>query len=93
MVYNRSNITQLEGAIHRLSEVVVEVPDGYIIVLTSETFHVGVKSYKHQSCAYLHHLRLFTYIVERAMFQFEMMFLKCCFNITFLYDVIFSLTI
>ena len=42
MVYNSSNITGLEGLNHRGSKVIVEVPDGCMIVFTSETVHDGV---------------------------------------------------
>ena len=45
MVYNCSNITGLEQIVHRVNKVVVEVPDGCMIVFTNHTIHVGVKVY------------------------------------------------
>ena len=44
--YNCSNVTGLEQVIHRVSKVVVEVPDGCMIVFTNHTIHTGVKSYE-----------------------------------------------
>ena len=64
IVYNRSNITALDGVIHRGSKVVVEVPDGCMIVFTSDKFHADVRSYERRGGIYPVHLRLFVYIVE-----------------------------
>ena len=64
MVYNCSNITRVEGIIHRGSKAIVEVHDGCIIVFTSDTVHVGAKSYDRTSGTYLPLLRVSTYIVE-----------------------------
>ena len=66
MLYNSSIITGLEDIIHRERKVVVEVPDGCMIVFTSATFHVRIKSYERQSGAYLPHLYLIAYIVENT---------------------------
>ena len=66
MIYNSSHITGLDDHIHRVSKIVIEVADGYILVFTSEHFHVGVKFYERQSGGYLPHLRLFTYIDEKS---------------------------
>ena len=63
MVYSSSNIIGLEDLIHRGSK-----PDGSMIVFTSETFDVKIKSYERQSGTYLSHLRLFAYIAEKTMF-------------------------
>ena len=41
------------------------MPDGCIIVFTSETFHAGVKTYDRKSGDYLSHLNPFAYIVEQ----------------------------
>ena len=46
IVYNCSNLTDLEQVVHRGSKVVVEVPDGCMIVFINHTIHAGVKSYK-----------------------------------------------
>ena len=42
IVYNCSNITSLENVVHRGSKVVVEVPDGCMILFTNHTVHAGV---------------------------------------------------
>ena len=44
IIYNSSNVTSMEGQVHRGSKVVVEVPEGSIIVFTNDTFHAGVKA-------------------------------------------------
>ena len=46
IVYNCSNITGLEKNVHRGSKVVVEVPDGGMLIFTNHTIHAGVKSYE-----------------------------------------------
>ena len=46
IVYNCSNLTDLEQVIHRGSKAVVEVSDGCMIVFTNHTIHAGVKTYK-----------------------------------------------
>ena len=53
IVYNCLNITGLEQVVHRGSKVVVEVPDGCMIVFTNHTIHVGVKSYE-KNGGYIH---------------------------------------
>ena len=54
----------MEGMVHRGAKVIVEVPEGYIIVFTCDTFHAGVKIYAKHGGNYLSHLRLFAYTVE-----------------------------
>ena len=44
IIYNSSNVTSMEGQVHRGAKVVVEVPEGSIIVFTNDTFHAGVKA-------------------------------------------------
>ena len=46
----------MEDKVHRGAKVIIEVPEGCMIVFTSDTFHAGVKSYA--KC------RLFAYIIE-----------------------------
>ena len=69
IVYNCSNITGLEEIVHCGSKVVVEVPDGCMIVFTNHTIHTGVKSYGKQGGIYSLHLRMFIYIVEQDCFR------------------------
>ena len=57
MIYNSSNITGLEGVIYRENKVLVEVPDGCMIIFTSANFHSWVKVYERQIGVYLPHLR------------------------------------
>ena len=64
IVYNSSNITGLECIDYLADKVVVEVFNGCMIVFTTDTFHVGVNIYEHQSGVYSSHLRLFAFIVE-----------------------------
>ena len=54
----------MEGIVHRGAKVIVEVPEGCMIVFSNDTFHAGVKSYAKYEGNYLSHLRLFAYIVE-----------------------------
>ena len=54
----------MEGQVHRGEKVIVEVPEGCMIVFTSDTFHTDVKIYAKYGGNYLSHLRLFVYIVE-----------------------------
>ena len=71
IIYNCSNITGLEQIVHRGSKVVVEVPDGCMIVFTNHTIHAGVNNYEKHGGSYSSHLRMFTYIVEEDHFQTE----------------------
>ena len=71
IVYNCSNVTSLENLVHRGSKVVVEVPDGCMILFTNHTVHAGVKSYEKHGEQYSSHLRMFAYIVEEAHFLTE----------------------
>ena len=69
IVYNCSNITSLDNVVHRGSKVVVEVPDGCMILFTNHTVHAGVKSYEKHGGQYSSHLRMFAYIVEEGHLQ------------------------
>ena len=71
IVYNCSNITSLENIVHRGSKVVVEIPDGCMILFTNHTVHAGVKSYEKHGGQYSSHLRMFAYIVEQGHLQNE----------------------
>ena len=71
VVYNCSNVTGLEQVVHRGSKVVVEVPDGCMIVFTNHTIHAGVKTYEKNDGSYSSHLRMFAYIVKEDHFQRE----------------------
>ena len=64
IVYASSNITGLKDIVHRACKIVVEVPDGCMIVFTSDTFNIGLKSYERQSGVSSTYLRLFAYIVQ-----------------------------
>ena len=59
----------MEQIVHRGSKIVVEVPDGCIIVFTNHTIHAGVKRYEKQGGMYSSHLRMFAYIVEQDYVQ------------------------
>ena len=63
-VYNCSNITGLEKNIHRLSQVVVEIPSRGIILFIGDTFHAGVSTFERRNGNYPSNLRIFSYIVE-----------------------------
>ena len=54
----------MEVIVHRGAKVIVEVPEGCMIVFSNDTFHAGVKSYAKYGGNNLSHLRLFAYIVE-----------------------------
>ena len=66
---NCSNITSLEQTVHRKSQVIVEIPNGYIIVFTGDTCHVGVSSIERSNSRYPSFLRIFSYIVEDDYFS------------------------
>ena len=44
IVYNSSNVTSMEGQVHCGAKVIVEVPEGCMIIFTSDTFHASVKT-------------------------------------------------
>ena len=54
----------MEGQIHRGERVIVEVPEGCMIVFANDTFYAVVKLYKKYGGNHLSHLRLFAYIVD-----------------------------
>ena len=58
----------MEDKVHRGAKVIIEVPQGCMIVFTSDTFHAGVKSYAKYGGNYLSYLRLFAYIDEESFF-------------------------
>ena len=76
IVYASSNIIGLEGIVYRTCKVGVEVPDGCMIVFTSDTFHVGLKSYERQSGVSSSYLRMFTYIIESNYISIKIEVLK-----------------
>ena len=61
---NCSNITGLEQTVHRKSQVIVEIPNGCMIVFTGNTCHAGVSSIERSNGGYPSFLRIFSYIVE-----------------------------
>ena len=61
----------MEGIVHRGAKVIVEVPEGCMIVFSNDTFHAGVKSYAKYGGNYLSHLRLFAYIIEESFFSVD----------------------
>ena len=63
-VYNCSNITGLENVIHKSSQVIVEIPNGCMIVFTGDTYHSGVSTFERRNGSYPSNLRIFSYIVE-----------------------------
>ena len=63
-MYNCSNITRLENVIHKSSQVIVEIPNGCMIVFTGDTIHSGVSTFERRNGSYPSNLRIFSYIVE-----------------------------
>ena len=63
-VYNCSNINGLENVIHKSSQVVVEIPNGRMILFTGDTYHAGVSTFERRNGSYPSNLRIFGYIVE-----------------------------
>ena len=61
----------MEGIVHRGAKVIVEVPEGCMIVFYNDTFHVGVKSYAKYWGNHLSHLRVFAFIVEESFFSVD----------------------
>ena len=64
-LYNCSNITGLENLVHKGGQVVVEIPNGCLILFTGDTFHAGVSTFHRTDGSYPSNLRLFSYIVEK----------------------------
>ena len=64
-LYNCSNITGLENLVHKGGQVVVEIPNGCLILFTGDTFHAGVSTFHRTDGSYPSNLRLFNYIVEK----------------------------
>ena len=54
----------MEGQVHRGEKVMVEVPEGCMIVFANDTYIASVKLYTKYGGNHLSHLRLFAYIVE-----------------------------
>ena len=71
IIYNSSNVTYMEGKVHRGAKVIVEVPEGCMLVFINDTFYTGVKSYAKHGGIYLSHLRLFAYIVVETFISFD----------------------
>lgn len=65
IVYNGSNITGLESIVHRGSKIDDVVSNGFMIIFTDNTFHVGAKSYERLAGNYSDRLRMFVYIVVK----------------------------
>ena len=61
----------MEGMVHCGAKLIVEVPEGCMIVFTNDTFHAGVKSYTKYGGNYLSHLRLVAYIVDETFIFFD----------------------
>ena len=61
----------MEDQVHRGAKVIVEVPEGCMIVFTNGIFHAGVKSYAKYGGNYLSHLRFFAYTVEDNYISIE----------------------
>ena len=61
----------MEQVVHRGSKVVVEVPDGCMIVFINHTIYAGVKIYEKHGGTYSSHLCIFAYIIEEDHFQTE----------------------
>jgi len=70
-VYNCSNITGLENVIHKSSQVIVEIPNGCMIVFTGDTYHSGVSTFERRNGSYPSNLRIFSYIVEDNFLSVE----------------------
>ena len=64
IIYNCSNVTGLEQVVHRGSKVVVEVPDGCMIVFYKSYNTCWCKILRKHYRSYSFHLRMFAYIVE-----------------------------
>ena len=67
-VYNCSNITGLENVIHKSSQVIVEIPNGCIIVFTGDTYHAGVSTFERRNGSYSSNFVLFSVILLEIMF-------------------------
>ena len=61
----------MEGMVHCGAKIIVEVPEGCMIVFSNDTFHAGVKSYAKYGGNFLFYLRLFAYIVEETFISFD----------------------
>ena len=68
-VYNCSNINGLEGVIHKLRQVIVEILNGCMIVFTGDTYNSGVSTFERRNGSYPSNLRIFSYIVEDNFFE------------------------
>ena len=63
-IFNCSNIAGLEQTVHRGNQVVVEIPNSFLILFTGDTFHAGISTWERDNCSYPSNLRIFSYIVE-----------------------------
>ena len=59
------NIAWLEDIVHKGDQVVVEIPNGCLVLFTRDTFHVGVSTFHRADGSCISNLRLFIYIVEK----------------------------
>ena len=64
-LYNCSNIMGLENGVHKGGQIVVEIPNGCLILFTGDTFHAGVSTFHRVDGRCPSNLRFFSYIVEK----------------------------
>ena len=64
-LYNCSNITGLESAVHEGVQVVVEISNGCLIFFTGDTFHTWFNTFHRADGSYPSNIWLFSYIVAK----------------------------
>ena len=64
-LYNYSNITGLENLVHKGGQVVVEIPNGCLILRTGDTYHVEIGIFHIADGSYSSNLRFFSCIVKK----------------------------
>ena len=64
-LYNCLYITGLENVVDKGGQVVIEIPNGCLILFTGDNFHGGVSTFHKAERSNPSDLRLFSYIVEK----------------------------
>ena len=54
----------MEQTVHIASPVIVEIPNGCMIIFTGDTYYAGISSLERRNGSYPLYLRIFSYIVE-----------------------------
>ena len=64
-LYNCSNITALDNVIHKSGQIVVEIPNGCLILFIRDNLHAGGSTFHEVDGSNPSNLLFFSYIIEK----------------------------